>query len=361
MLIVLGLLIRRASDPEGWRWLVSDRGDDAPAAAFQDAEEAPVESAKKPADQQPAAEPRAGEPGGQPAEKPLIATGPTDQDPEESEYMKEAFQAVTDSTLENTKVEMAAYHRLVQWSLNQPFELMNRRAQRNVLATQLFNAPDEYRGKLIRLNLLLIRVLKWDLKIYDEGVTGKDAKPSKIVPVYEAWGTTSDSGAHPYNVILVDLPPGMPTGNSVHNRVHFVGYFFKVQKYYDGLHRVNRTPVLIGRADWQAPPTPGFQKTDWYISYGFVGGVLVIAVVSLVVVFLSRRRRKNKMVITGSRSAAMAVEDWIDKAGGGEPDEDQEGDSRHDVLLGEPKTNGEGSGNGKGFLRGLDVDHPPGE
>lgn len=360
MLVVLFMLINRARDPEVWRWLASDQGDDVtpPAAAPQVAGKAPAQS--KEAGQEPAA-PSESEPPSQPAEEPLVATGPTDQDPEEIEYMKEAFQAVVDLSLENTKVEMVAYQRLVEWSLHQPFELMNRRAQRNVLATQLFNAPDDYRGKLIRLNLLVIRVLKWDLKIYDEDATGKDAKPAKTIPVYEAWGTTPDSGAHPYNVILVDLPPGMPIGDSLHNRVRFVGYFFKVQKYYDGLHRVNRAPVLIGRADWQAPPTPGFQKTDWYITYGFLGGMVLIAVVSLTLVFFRRRRRAADTLLVGSRSAAMRVEDWIDGTGSSESGEDNEADARHDVILGEPKTNGDKNGKGKGFLRGLDVDHPPGE
>ncbi len=360
MLVVLFMLINRASDPEVWRWLADDRGDDAsPAAPLTPPEGKPAAPPEQAGEK--TSPPNRGQVASQPPAQPLVATGPTDEDPEEADYMKEAFQAVTDSTLENSSVEMAAYQHLVQWSLNQPYELMNRRARRDVLYTQLLNAPDEYRGELIRLNLVVIRILKWDLKIYeDDGQTKKDAKPAKILPVYEAWGTTPDSGAHPYNVILVDLPPGMPTGTALYERVRFVGYFFKVQKYYDGLHRVNRSPVLIGRVAWQAPPTPGFQKTDWYITYGFGAAVIVIVVISLAFVLFGQKRRRLGMTLSGSRPARMSVEEWIDHAEQGHLGDEDDADSEHITMLEEPKGPGQ-KNDGKGLPHGLDADHPPGE
>ena len=361
MLLVLFLLINRARDPNVWRWLASNAGGDENPPAADDSP-LPRAGEQRPSSDSPLPQAGEGTKGTSIAPpKPLVATGPTDQDGDEAEYMKEAFQAVTDLTLENSDVEMPAYERLVQWSLNQPFELMNRRAQRNVLYTQLVNGPDEFRGKLIRLNLLVRRAVKWDLKVYeDAGQPKKGAKPSKIIPLYEVWASTPDSGDHLYDILLVDLPKGMPTGDSIEVRVEFVGYFFKVQKYYDGLHRVNRSPVLIGRANWQVPAAPGFQRADRYITWAFSAAMVLIIGLSLAFMLLGRRRRRSRIAVSGSGPAARSVEEWFDRAEDGRLGEGSAADPEHDATLGEPKSNGQTGGNGKAFPRGLDADDSPG-
>lgn len=307
LLAVIVMLMYVARDPRTWAWLGSDSG------------ASPARNALALAPPSPAAPlPQ--------AEDTRLATpaplGPTDLDSDEADFMREALEAVTDLTLENSKEEMVAYERMVRWSLNQPFDLMDRRAQRDVLFTQLVNAPDDYRGKLLAVDLDVKRVLRWELKVYEgRQAAGKGALPDHVLPVYEAWGITRDSKAWPYLVVMVDLPPDMPLGDGIDERVRFAGYFFKVQKYYDGLHRASRAPVLIGRADWHPRPAPGpaLETSDWYWTYGLVGGVVLLVGISLLTAMRRRRGRRARAVSRGpALSGDMPIDQWIQKAQGGQ-------------------------------------------
>ena len=162
----------------------------------------------------------------------LVASGPTDEDPEEADAIREEFQAVTDATLEMGVEEMAAYNRVVRWVVNQPVELLRRRARKNPAFADFMHFPDKQRGKLVSLNLTIFRV--------------RDAGQNEDgTQLYEAFGPTQESGSWLYWGVAVDLPPGMQTGPKVYEKVTFVGYFFKLQGYEPGDAKPNAKPLKM--------------------------------------------------------------------------------------------------------------------
>ena len=84
------------------------------------------------------------------AEVPL---GPTDEDDLEAAEARDEFQAVTDGTTSMAREDMYAFRRVTQWVVNQPAPLMERRAKTGVTFNDLMGRPQEYRGKLLALDL----------------------------------------------------------------------------------------------------------------------------------------------------------------------------------------------------------------
>src|SRR5262245_20447501 len=83
MLVVIGLLISRASDPNSWLWLTGPQGSESSSTPVA------VNTESTP-----------------PA---VVTPGPTDTDPEEREAVAEQFQAISDKTTALGREEMPAY------------------------------------------------------------------------------------------------------------------------------------------------------------------------------------------------------------------------------------------------------------
>jgi hypothetical protein len=291
MLVILGMLMARMGDPNMWRWLADD--DSAPSQPRQFAPGAkpssagPVESVEAPA-------------------KPPVATGPTDEDPDEGDAVREEFQAVTDGTLEMQVEEMVAYNRLVRWVHHQPAELMLQRARHDLVFTHFMQSPNKYRGKLVTLELNLRRVL--------EGGQSADG-----IPLHEAWGWTTESKAWLYDVVVIDMPPEMPVGPNVTERATMVGYFFKLQGYHEAGAKPNapalKAPVFIGRLVWR-PATPvKIPSSDW--TWIAVGGIVLALFIMLQFAYFQLRqpRRTNRMAVaSGPRPGRLSVEEWLNLA-----------------------------------------------
>ena len=129
MLMVLFMMFRWARDPGTWRWLVTVTSDSTASAG----------------NDQPQA--HQGPPPPVPA-----ATGPTDEDFDQSEAAKEEFQAVTDGSLQMQPEEMEAYYRLVKWVKNQSFARLYQNAERGLWYSDLHDSPNKHRGDVIALN-----------------------------------------------------------------------------------------------------------------------------------------------------------------------------------------------------------------
>src|SRR6186713_1000729 len=86
MLIVVGLLMYRASDPRNWVWLTGEPREESRITEV-------ARQIKPQGDEQ-------------------IAPGPTDLDQDEREAAKEQYQAITDHTQALGREEMPAYWRL---------------------------------------------------------------------------------------------------------------------------------------------------------------------------------------------------------------------------------------------------------
>lgn len=168
-----------------------------------------------------------------------IVPGPTDLAPDEQAAAKIEFELLTDrEDLERN--EMAAYWRLFRWTWAQTYAELEKRAQRPVFYRQLWEAPDKYRGKPIKLRLHVKQIVKWDAP----------ENRGNFQSIYEIWGATDESQSYPYVVVVSELPDDMKIGANLRYEGTFVGYFLKNMAY--RAHDLRRgAPLLIGRIQWQ--------------------------------------------------------------------------------------------------------------
>lgn len=280
-LCVLGLSFARFRDAQMWRWLFSTAfasqggaADEAVRQAQVDAQKkqlgvaAPAQSTNAVATKQVAS---AGteQPQSDNAKKAETAAVVKRSElvPEEAEILKQELELVEDKVpLE--AMEMGAYWRLISWAQSQTPEEMDQRARRDIQFTHLWERPARYRGQLVRLNLRLVRSLRYEAEKNRHGVEW----------LYEGWGTTTDSGSNPYVVVFTDWPQGMPLGEGLEEDVTVEGYFLKLFPYNarDGKGRL--APLLIGRLNWHRAQVDQSQNSTNLIWTGLVivCGVVVI-------------------------------------------------------------------------------------
>lgn len=279
MLIVLGVLIVRTRDPQMWQWLVAQ-----PAPQ-------PVPAAPPAV----AAEARPVEP----------VEGPTDLDPEEHEAAEEVFQAVSDGTLEIQPEEMPSYHRLLDWSEHQSAATMLQRADAQVLYTQFVQRPQEYRGRLVTLDLEIRRILSYE----DQGRT-----------LYEVWGWTRETQGWPYVAVVLDLPPGTPIGPDVETRARVVGYFFKLQGYQEAGAKPHaaplKAPLILGRlvplpaGAMPVAATTALTASNWLVVVLVTALVGVLGLVLTITGPILRLRRQERQRATAAASAGSSTPAW---------------------------------------------------
>ena len=262
MLAVLGMIYNRAKDPKTWRWFADDSE---PELAQVDVKEkAPAGKPDKP-------------------EKPwteTIVEGATDTDAEEMEEAHKEWDAISDRTpLDGT--EMAAYWRFFKWSRAQSFADLERRSQRDAAFTQLWEVPEKFRGKPMRLRMHIKRILSWDAPENTVGVT----------KVYEAWGWTDDSKSFPYVVVFSELPPGMKEGTDIQAEGVFVGYFLKNMSYH--AFDVRRAaPLLVGRMKNVSRPPPAAMNGGDRLIWNWIIASVVLAAIGIGVWLRIGRRRR---------------------------------------------------------------------
>jgi hypothetical protein len=341
MLAVVAMIIYRARDPGTWRWLARlDGAAPQRAPSEQPAISAPAAKSQSPTPSTQTAAHAPPEP---------VATGPTDEDPEQADAFKEECQAVTDRIMSMKIEEMAAYDRVVGWVVNQPFSVLRKRARTDVSFNDLIQSPGKHRGQVIELELNVRQLLKSDAQI-----------PSGV-QLYEARGFSNDSGCWLYYTIVVDLPKDMPVGPHVDEQVRFVGYFFKDLSYLPALAKPRDpplpAPVLIGRLVWKQIEVPKVQQSDWTAGYLLIGGFVLIAAVNLFIMY-RRNRRRPGLVTAILKPRTLSVDDWLDQAGTDEAATDETpGDAPpaagHDAAT-PPTSNGER----KAFPKGPDGPAP---
>lgn len=285
MLVIICMLIVRFRDPGMWRWVAGK-------------DETPAESA-------PTIEPKLPQP-----PQPLpVATGPTDEDPDQAEEAKEEFQVVVDGALQLQREEMEPYDRLVEWVKNQSFDRLCQRARKGVWYTDLYDAPDQYRGQLVALDLEIRRA-----KCVQENRYG--------VTLYEAWGLTEESRGRLYDAIVVDYPKGMPLGYDVYAKAEFAGYFLKLQGYEPAGAKPgqapDRAPLLIGRLKWKPTPVaavPIDSRQEW------IWGLSLLAVVALVLglrwgyyKWIRQKPAVRPAIADAAAGEVIPIETWLEQS-----------------------------------------------
>lgn len=244
-------------------------------------------------------------------------TGPTDLDPEELLAAQEHYQVLSDRTLELQPEEMPIYWRQFFWTQNQTFEQMEKRANRKVVLNQFMQRPSEQRGKLVRLDMYVKRVLEYDAPVNSAG----------IEKIYEIWGRTNESGAWLYCVVTAELPPQMPIGPSVNEKATVVGYFLKLQGYHAAgagpKDKALAAPLLVGRVQWK-PSTKPEIKTDaeffgwwWWL---IIAAAALIGLRLVLPLFFTRRSEPIVSPVRREfdRPDEAKVGDWLAQAKAGD-------------------------------------------
>ncbi len=206
---------------------------------------------------------------------------------------------------------MPAYWRCLKWARAQSFADLERRAVHGVVYTQLWEQPDKYRGKLVRLRLHIRRILDWEAPENSAGVRR----------VYEAWGWTDDSKSFPYVVVFSDLPEGIPLGDNVEEEGLFVGYFLKTIEY-TAFNRNRSSPLLLGRMKWlasAAPAHPLVGRNDWF----WIGAIAVpvLLLIAFGTWFQMRRFRRVKLPAAPPADEAE-IENWFRNGSASSPADD---------------------------------------
>ncbi len=299
-LILLGLLIMRARDPGLWTWLVPEAPSRAVSSENQDMVSESI--------------------GNREATE-RLDSALTDWDAEQMTAAAEEFQAVTDGTLETQAEEMPAYWRLMTWIQNQAFDQLESRARGNRVFAEMFHRPEDYRGQLMRLDLRARRILSYDVP----------ANALGIQRLYEIWGWTSESKAWLYVAVVPDLPPQMPLGADVDERMTLCGYFFKLQGYREAgaapRDKPLLAPLLIGRVEWHPEAKPGLPGV------GSRWSPWLLAVIALVVsggaLWSVLRVRPPARKTLRVSTKGPELRQWLDAAG---PDASEFSDGGGDIA-----------------------------
>lgn len=277
ILVVVGLMMTRASNPDTWRFL--EKG-------FQSSDTSQV--ARMVYDSDSAAA--------------KLPDGPVDDDSEEASAAAEEALAISDKGLQLGQEEMPLYWRLFGWVRRQSFSGLRQRAMNDAALNQFMLSPDATRGRLVQLKLNVRRILRYDAPENSAGV--KD--------VYEIWGWTDESQAWPYVVVVPQLPAGMPIGSKVYERATFVGYFYKLQGYMAAGAGPNdkplSAPLLIGRIAWQPAAVVKKSEADstWVC---WLGAVAVIF--GIVRLGVWRYNASKSTVKRQNHAASNRVHDWL--------------------------------------------------
>lgn len=261
-LAVMWMLYTRMGDPATWRWLGYAEDPEPQTVATQK-----VESTT-------------------PAKPELVIPGPNDLDPAEFADFKSKLELIANKTPLKPR-EMLLYWQLMEWAHTQKTRDLEQRALKDVAFSQIWEEPQKYQGKLIKLRMHVRRVLQYDTPRKEDGTPNNDLG---IKELYEMWGWTEDSKSFPYVCVFPEKPEGLKIGPDVTGEVVFVGYFLKVMEY-TAFEATRGAPLLVGRVRMVGPAVstkPAPSNMGLYISLA-IGLLVVAAAVYAYTTFQARR------------------------------------------------------------------------
>ncbi len=243
-LAVMWMLYTRMGDPATWRWL-----------GYAEDPEPAVVTVKTPA---PAAT----------VKEELLIPGPNDLDPPELASFQSKLELVVNKAPLKPR-EMLLYWQLMEWACTQKTRDLEKRAITDASFSQVWEEPQKYQGKVLKLRMHVRRVLQYDTPRNDDGTPSNELGLQKI---YEMWGWTEDSKSFPYVVVFPEKPEGLKTGPDVSGEVVFAGYFLKIMEYEDFEGKKRGAPLLVGRARLVGPVSskPAPSDTGLYITIAIV-------------------------------------------------------------------------------------------
>ncbi len=188
------------------------------------------------------------------------------------------LKEIRDGRLVSSKVgngrEFEAFVETVILANDTTTAAFQRAARRDVGFSNLFNAPNDYRGQVVHVEGRL-RLLQ------------KDEAPAMlrlagVQDLYFAWVFDDLSGNNPYCVVLTEPPANIAVNQKINQRVTFDGYFYMNRKYKAEDSKkpteFRIAPLLIGHT-LAIPPVetaaPADKTSAW--STGMLTGFLALA------------------------------------------------------------------------------------
>jgi hypothetical protein len=108
----------------------------------------------------------------------------------------------------------------------------------------MFQAPDDYRGRPVSLHGVMRSLTKID--------PGKNDR--MITEAYEGWVYPDEGQGNPAVVVFLSKPEGLPVGGDITEEVRLTGYFFKMYGY-QAQEKVRKAPLILAEAvEWRAGP-----------------------------------------------------------------------------------------------------------
>ncbi|MBM4076413.1 MAG: hypothetical protein FJ267_12330, partial [Planctomycetes bacterium] len=148
----------------------------------------------------------------------------------------------------------------------------------------LFQFPEEYRGRPVTLHGVLRKLTKFN--------PGKNSYG--IQEAYEGWIYTGDSQSHPTAVVFLNKPYDLSVGGDLTEEVRVTGYFFKMYGY-DANDVPRKAPlILAGEIEWRRGQGRYIARSlpfELYLIVGFVAFVVGYAI----------WQSNRKEVLVGSR------------------------------------------------------------
>jgi hypothetical protein len=192
--------------------------------------------------------------------EPAVPAAPAKTEPDTAPE----FETVTDKTPISLR-DMAAYELLVKRVRETSAAELARQSRRDVYFTDLWEQPARYRGVAIHLLGTALRIHALESNLSPGGRR------------YEAWVSTHESQGNPYVCVFEDLPPGIPVGPELSERVVFNGYFLKQMRYLAGKDIPRAAPVLVGRIGWTSNPKAAKRDNTYFWMAGVVALLFVVS------------------------------------------------------------------------------------
>lgn len=137
-----------------------------------------------------------------------------------------------------TSRDNAAYRLLLDRVRETDYKTLHAQARRDVVFSQLFEAPGRYRGLPLHVEGVARRVLVQHVEGSHVFESGR---------YYEAYVFTADSMRNPYILAFEQAPANLAIGDDVSQRIEFDGYFLKLMAYLAGDGKYRAAPLIVGR------------------------------------------------------------------------------------------------------------------
>ncbi|MEK6260210.1 MAG: hypothetical protein AABP62_16450 [Planctomycetota bacterium] len=192
------------------------------------------------------------------------------------------LEVVQDNTLNLQYEERDVYFRMLQMAQETPLSRQEEfaadfREERRLASPRyakrkpsefqpfvdLFQNPDEYRGRPVSLHGVLRKLTKFD--------PGQNTLG--IEEAYEGWLYTDDAQSNPTVVVFTGKPQNLPVGGDLAEEIRVTGYFLKLYGY-EAQEATRTAPLLLaGEVEWRPGPEKYLAKPlslETYLLVGFI-------------------------------------------------------------------------------------------